>query len=156
MTPKSVRFFNYYYSYNFNFVLTSTLEFQFINFQHHGGSHLMQTSRSRTRYRPDGGDRYIPVRESESEWSMKYKSISKSSPSLDSNGTPNRKRARQHSTSSASGGSQKTSTSSSPVVHAINTEQSQLDLMTYKALLKNELLNHSIIDIVVFIFIIHN
>ena len=33
----------------------------------------MQASRLRTRYRPDGGDRYIPVRESESEWSMKKK-----------------------------------------------------------------------------------
>ncbi|KAL3103756.1 hypothetical protein niasHS_001358 [Heterodera schachtii] len=44
-----------------------------------------------TKYRPDGGDRYIPVRESEHDWAVKYASIAKS-PLVDaSNNTPVRR-----------------------------------------------------------------
>uniref|UniRef100_A0A183C2W1 Fizzy-related protein homolog n=1 Tax=Globodera pallida TaxID=36090 RepID=A0A183C2W1_GLOPA len=55
-----------------------------------------------TKYRPDGGDRYIPVRESEHDWAVKYASISKS-PLVDaSNSTPVRRLFGYNNTNNAS------------------------------------------------------
>ncbi|KAI1728433.1 WD domain, g-beta repeat domain-containing protein [Ditylenchus destructor] len=104
-----------------------------------------------TKYRPDGGDRYIPIRQTESEWATKYASISMS-PLLDSaNSTPARKLF-QESTNQTSPIRETSAASSSATNNHANSASAQSednghDGITHRALLKNELLKHSIIDI---------
>ena len=102
-----------------------------------------------TKYRPDGGDRYIPIRQSESEWMTKYASISLSPPLDSINSIPVKKLFAESS-------NQLTLTREAPPSNSNNSthnaaslqnEDSGHDIMTHRALLKNELLRHSIIDI---------
>uniref|UniRef100_A0A915E8L5 Anaphase-promoting complex subunit 4-like WD40 domain-containing protein n=1 Tax=Ditylenchus dipsaci TaxID=166011 RepID=A0A915E8L5_9BILA len=104
-----------------------------------------------TKYRPDGGDRFIPIRQTESEWSTKYASISMS-PLLDSaNNTPARKLFQESSNQSSP--VRETSAAASSANNAnfnsasTQNEDNGHDTITHRALLKNELLKHSIIDI---------
>lgn len=100
-----------------------------------------------TKYRPDGGDRYIPIRQSEAEWTMKYASISTSPVANSTNNTPVRKLFNETSNQQSSSRDNAHSNNSSNSNNVAIYEDSGHDLLTHRALLKNELLKHSIIDI---------
>nr|CAD2172014.1 unnamed protein product [Meloidogyne enterolobii] len=128
-----------------------------------------------TKYRPDGGDRYIPIRESEQEWAFKYASIS-SHPLTDaSNNIPARKLFDDHTNAASNTQSSTSSTAqqqpnqqqpnqqqqpssnsmnnngsvgnNGPNTGSLPLEETGHDSVTHRALLKNELLKHSIIDV---------
>ncbi len=131
-----------------------------------------------TKYRPDGGDRYIPIRQTEEEWSNKYCSISAAPLLPDNGGSPGGRRSsarrlfhestnnnnngqqQPHATASSSPSSSSAPTGSraavaaasghhqsSSVGNAGDQDTNGHDWLTHRALLRNELLKHSIIDV---------
>ncbi|KAH7726378.1 WD40 repeat [Aphelenchoides avenae] len=109
-----------------------------------------------TKFRADGGDRYIPFRQSEEEWTTKYASISETplleasnlySPRKDVETAPGRDTSNNNATTSGSSNANAAASSSAPQNLPTPTDDSGHDAITHRALLKNELLKHSIIDI---------
>ena len=127
-----------------------------------------------TKYRPDGGDRYIPLREDEKEWTKKYSKIDLEIFNIP-RGRPSAKRNLTASMGGSTTGRESSSSNHPTYSHASNNnnsgsspsmtnmgvvhppahnqgatyppDYSYHDFATHRALLSNELLNESIVDI---------
>uniref|UniRef100_F1KWM8 Fizzy-related protein homolog n=1 Tax=Ascaris suum TaxID=6253 RepID=F1KWM8_ASCSU len=98
-----------------------------------------------TKYRQDGGDRYIPLRpQSNTEWATRFASIATSSPDAPNQfkrPSPGSGRPSPNSTSSGN-------TPSAPTGAAATTsDDSRIDSVAHRALLRNELLKDNIDDV---------
>ncbi|KAL3994878.1 WD domain G-beta repeat family protein [Acanthocheilonema viteae] len=97
-----------------------------------------------TKYRPDGGDRYIPIRQSSAEWATRFAAIASSSPDA-----PNLfKRPSvgiQGTSIGASSNGNVANAQAAPATSAI--DDSRMDSAAHRALLRNELLSDNIDDI---------
>ena len=127
-----------------------------------------------TKYRPDGGDRYIPLREDEKEWTKKYSKIDLEIFNIP-RGRPSAKRNLTASMGGSTTGRESSSSNHPTYSHTSNNnnsgsspsmtnmgvvhppahnqgatyppDDSYHDFATHRALLSNELLNESIVDI---------
>ncbi|KAI6228523.1 ANAPC4-WD40 domain-containing protein [Aphelenchoides besseyi] len=93
-----------------------------------------------TKFRPDGGDRYIPVRESATKWTTRYAALS-ASPLLDANAKRTLSDTNSREQNSPNMSNSNNAANANPV------EDHSHDTLTHRALLQNELLNHTIVDI---------
>ncbi|CAD5216780.1 unnamed protein product [Bursaphelenchus xylophilus] len=99
-----------------------------------------------TKFRPDGGDRFMPFREQSLAWSTKYASLS-ASPLIEKNAKALQSSENANPTSHREQSSPNNSNHQSSSSNAQNNDDQVHDSVTHRALLKNELLNHSIVDI---------
>ena len=127
-----------------------------------------------TKYRPDGGDRYIPFREDEKEWTKKYSKLDMAALSDSRVKTPSSAK-RNLNAMLRVGGEQPlnypsmhqggaNNNNNGPMIYTAPShlpppstpnagnprsapDDSYHDLLTHRALLSNELLNESIVDI---------
>uniref|UniRef100_A0A0R3RS07 WD_REPEATS_REGION domain-containing protein n=1 Tax=Elaeophora elaphi TaxID=1147741 RepID=A0A0R3RS07_9BILA len=97
-----------------------------------------------TKYRPDGGDRYIPIRQSSSEWATRFAAIASSSPDAP-NLFKRPNTGMQGTLIGAPSSGNIPNAQAAPATSAI--DDSRMDSAAHRALLRNELLSDNIDDI---------